>query len=77
MVHGGERGIRTLGPAFGGTHDFQSCPFGQLGHLSVFFMSFESQIFAIIFSGAGNYVESTAAMNLAWFMAERVGFEPT
>ncbi len=34
-VDGGERGIRTLGTAFGSTHDFQSCSFGQLGHLSV------------------------------------------
>jgi hypothetical protein len=30
-----------------------------------------------IFYGAVNYVEFTAAMNLTWFMAERVGFEPT
>jgi hypothetical protein len=36
MVHGGERGIRTLGAAFGSTHDFQSCSFSQLGHLSQF-----------------------------------------
>jgi hypothetical protein len=34
-VNGGERGIRTLGTAFGSTHDFQSCSFSQLGHLSV------------------------------------------
>ncbi len=34
-AHGGESGIRTHGSAFGGTHDFQSCTFGQLGHLSV------------------------------------------
>jgi hypothetical protein len=33
-VDGGERGIRTLGSTFGRTHDFQSCPIGQLGHLS-------------------------------------------
>ena len=33
-VRGGERGIRTLGAAFGSTHDFQSCSFSQLGHLS-------------------------------------------
>ena len=32
---GGERGIRTLGTTFGGTRDFQSRSFGQLGHLSV------------------------------------------
>ena len=32
--YGGERGIRTLGAAFGSTHDFQSCSFGHLGHLS-------------------------------------------
>ena len=31
---GGERGIRTLGTAFNSTHDFQSCSFSQLGHLS-------------------------------------------
>ena len=31
---GGERGIRTLGATFGSTHDFQSCSFSQLGHLS-------------------------------------------
>ncbi len=28
---GGERGIRTLGPDFVGTHDFQSCPFSLSG----------------------------------------------
>ena len=33
--NGGERGIRTLGAAINDTHDFQSCSFGQLGHLSV------------------------------------------
>ncbi len=32
---GGERGIRTLGAAFDSTHDFQSCSFSQLGHLSI------------------------------------------
>ncbi len=32
---GGERGIRTLETAFGSLHDFQSCSFGQLGHLSI------------------------------------------
>jgi hypothetical protein len=32
--YGGERGIRTLGTAFGSTHDFQSCSFNRLGHLS-------------------------------------------
>jgi hypothetical protein len=31
VVHGGERGIRTLGPDFVGTHDFQSCPFSLSG----------------------------------------------
>ena len=31
---GGERGIRTLGAAINDTHDFQSCSFSQLGHLS-------------------------------------------
>ncbi len=35
--NGGERGIRTLGAAINGTHDFQSCTFSQLGHLSEFF----------------------------------------
>ena len=35
LTYGGERGIRTLGAAFGSTHDFQSCSFSQLGHLSV------------------------------------------
>ena len=34
ILYGGERGIRTLGAAFDSTHDFQSCSFGQLGHLS-------------------------------------------
>ena len=34
-LNGGERGIRTLGTTFGGTRDFQSRSFGQLGHLSV------------------------------------------
>jgi hypothetical protein len=33
--YGGERGIRTLGAAINDTHDFQSCSFSQLGHLSV------------------------------------------
>ena len=33
---GGERGIRTLGAVFDSTHDFQSCSFSQLGHLSAF-----------------------------------------
>ena len=33
-LNGGERGIRTLGPAINQPHDFQSCTFGQLGHLS-------------------------------------------
>ena len=32
---GGERGIRTLGTRFVGTHDFQSCAFDQLSHLSM------------------------------------------
>ena len=36
LKNGGERGIRTLGTAFGSTHDFQSCSFSQLGHLSEF-----------------------------------------
>jgi hypothetical protein len=31
---GGERGIRTLGAVISDTHDFQSCSFSQLGHLS-------------------------------------------
>ncbi len=35
LLDGGERGIRTLGAAFDSTHDFQSCSFSQLGHLSV------------------------------------------
>ncbi len=34
-IDGGERGIRTLGAACDSTHDFQSCTFSQLGHLSV------------------------------------------
>jgi hypothetical protein len=34
ILYGGERGIRTLGAAFDSTHDFQSCSFSQLGHLS-------------------------------------------
>ena len=33
-MYGGERGIRTPGTTFGGTHDFQSRSLGQLGHLS-------------------------------------------
>jgi hypothetical protein len=33
-LFGGERGIRTLGAAINSTHDFQSCSFSQLGHLS-------------------------------------------
>ena len=31
VVHGGERGIRTLDPVISGIHDFQSCPFGLSG----------------------------------------------
>ena len=34
---GGERGIRTLGAAINSTHDFQSCSFSQLGHLSAIY----------------------------------------
>ena len=34
--YGGERGIRTLGAGISDTHDFQSCSFSQLGHLSAF-----------------------------------------
>jgi hypothetical protein len=34
--NGGERGIRTLGAVISDTHDFQSCSFSQLGHLSAF-----------------------------------------
>ena len=37
LMNGGERGIRTPGTTFGSTHDFQSCSFSQLGHLSTFF----------------------------------------
>ncbi len=33
-INGGGGGIRTRGTPCGGTHDFQSCPFGQLGHPS-------------------------------------------
>ena len=33
QICGGEEEIRTLG-TLTGTHDFQSCSFGQLGHLS-------------------------------------------
>ena len=29
-------GFEPSVPILVGTHDFQSCPFGQLGHLSVF-----------------------------------------
>jgi hypothetical protein len=32
--NGGESGIRTHGAGISSTHDFQSCSFGQLGHLS-------------------------------------------
>ena len=35
-MDGGERGIRTLGAACDSTHDFQSCTFSQLGHLSAY-----------------------------------------
>ena len=31
---GGESGVRTHGAVISSTHDFQSCSFGQLGHLS-------------------------------------------
>jgi hypothetical protein len=30
----GKTGIRTRGTAINSTHDFQSCSFNQLGHLS-------------------------------------------
>lgn len=33
---GGELGIRTLG-TLTSTHDFQSCPFDQLGQLSIYY----------------------------------------
>ena len=33
-VNGGESGVRTHGAVISSTHDFQSCSFGQLGHLS-------------------------------------------
>ena len=36
--YGGERGIRTLGAAINSTHDFQSCSFSQLGHLSALWL---------------------------------------
>ncbi len=61
---GGERGIRTLGAAFGSTHDFQSCSFGQLGHLSVSMIIRDIRM--IWFSSPKHKP-----------VAERVGFEPT
>jgi hypothetical protein len=62
--YGGERGIRTLGAAINSTHDFQSCSFGQLGHLSgQESLCVRPQLGSD--KGAGTV------------MAERVGFEPT
>ena len=62
-MNGGERGIRTLGAAINGTHDFQSCTFSQLGHLSV--------------SEARNQERSAMWSRKEDSLAERVGFEPT
>ena len=50
---GGERGIRTLGTPFGRTHDFQSCSFSQLGHLSVRKPWFVCQKSAMTAGGCG------------------------
>ena len=52
LNNGGERGIRTLGAAFGSTHDFQSCSFSQLGHLSLkIFSKFFIKIAAQFYGG--------------------------
>ena len=50
-------------PILFGTHDFQSCPFGQLGHLS----------------GLLTLCAQRQALSVSywWCMAEGVGFEPT
>jgi hypothetical protein len=61
--NGGERGIRTLGTAFGSTHDFQSCSFNQLGHLSIIDQLIKSSCLK--------------TLPLKYLLAERVGFEPT
>jgi hypothetical protein len=45
MYNGGERGIRTLETGFARLHDFQSCSFGQLGHLSVHFLLTRNEIY--------------------------------
>jgi hypothetical protein len=64
--NGGESGIRTHGSGVSGTHDFQSCPFGQLGHLSAFIalshqlsaFSFYPTIFTIKFIKLISYLSS-------------------
>jgi hypothetical protein len=65
---GGESGIRTHGATFGGTHDFQSCSFGQLGHLSA-----SGQICNRRCLTAHPIFSARRIQK----MAERVGFEPT
>ena len=52
-LYGGDVGIRTLGTRFAHTHDFQSCSFNQLGHISalVFTMFLRLAFLSNIISG--------------------------
>jgi hypothetical protein len=68
---GGERGIRTLGAAINDTHDFQSCSFSQLGHLSA---SNKQQSIVLVTVRSGLPVAPEPEKPL---LAERVAFNPT
>ena len=73
---GGERGIRTLGAAINDTHDFQSCSFSQLGHLSAF--ARKHSIYRCRFTQHwGGGLGQTCRLPQEPWVAERVGFEPT
>ena len=56
-MYGGERGIRTPGTTFGGTHDFQSRSLSQLGHLSSLIsqldVKYESIAYSPLWAGLG------------------------
>ena len=81
---GGESGIRTHGAVISSTHDFQSCSFGQLGHLSadqqhgetpaaISRMRWRPRGFRRLSACIGTHRLPRPALK----MAERVGFEPT
>ncbi len=80
---GGERGIRTLGAAVNSTHDFQSCTFSQLGHLSAYIRVGRKAAWTVRdcplnhvpYQGRGGKPHPRPWLRDS--MAERVGFEPT